>query len=74
MRPAGVKMRAAVLRGKQDVRIEPVDVPGLGPGEVLLRNRVALTCGTDVKVYRRGYHARMIVPPGSLRTRGRGDG
>jgi L-iditol 2-dehydrogenase len=24
---------------------------------------VALTCGTDVKVFRRGYHARMIVPP-----------
>ena len=25
--------------------------------------KVALTCGTDVKVFRRGYHARMIVPP-----------
>ena len=25
--------------------------------------RAALTCGTDVKVFRRGYHARMIVPP-----------
>ena len=24
---------------------------------------MALTCGTDVKVFRRGYHARMIVPP-----------
>src|SRR5690606_6538176 len=23
----------------------------------------ALTCGTDLKVYRRGYHAKMIVPP-----------
>jgi L-iditol 2-dehydrogenase len=23
----------------------------------------ALTCGTDLKVFRRGYHARMIVPP-----------
>jgi L-iditol 2-dehydrogenase len=56
-------MRAAVLHGKEDVRIEAVDVPRPGPGEVLLRTRVALTCGTDVKVYRRGYHARMIVPP-----------
>src|SRR5262249_52745175 len=27
------------------------------------RVKVALTCGTDVKVFRRGYHARMIVPP-----------
>ncbi len=56
-------MRAAVLHGKQDVRIEDVDVPSLAPGDVLLRTSVALTCGTDLKVYRRGYHARMIVPP-----------
>ncbi len=56
-------MRAAVLHGQEDVRIEEVDVPRLAPGDVLLRTSVALTCGTDVKVYRRGYHARMIVPP-----------
>ena len=56
-------MRAAVLYGKEDVRIESVEVPALDPGEVLLRTRAALTCGTDAKVYRRGYHARMIVPP-----------
>lgn len=57
------QMKAAVLYGKEDVRIERVDVPALERGDVLLRNEVALTCGTDVKVYRRGYHARMIVPP-----------
>jgi len=56
-------MRAAVLHGREDVRIEEVDVPRLERGDVLLRSRVALTCGTDLKVYRRGYHARMIVPP-----------
>lgn len=56
-------MRAAVLHGMQDVRVEEVDVPSLEPGDVLVRTQVALTCGTDVKVYRRGYHARMIVPP-----------
>jgi L-iditol 2-dehydrogenase len=56
-------MKAAVLYGREDVRIEQVDVPRLGPGDLLLRTRVALTCGTDVKVYRRGYHARMITPP-----------
>ena len=32
-------------------------------GEVLVKVQVALTCGTDLKVYQRGYHARMIVPP-----------
>jgi len=56
-------MRAAVLYGKEDVRIERVPIPRLEPGDVLLRTRVALTCGTDAKVFRRGYHAKMIVPP-----------
>ena len=56
-------MTAAVLRGKEDVRIERVPVPALEPGGVRVRVRAALTCGTDVKVFRRGYHARMIVPP-----------
>jgi L-iditol 2-dehydrogenase len=57
------KMKAAVLYGREDVRIERVAVPRLEPGDVLLRTRVALTCGTDAKVFRRGYHAKMIVPP-----------
>src|ERR1700745_3024307 len=56
-------MKAAVLYGREDVRIEQVEVPTLEPGDVLLRTRVALTCGTDLKVFRRGYHAKMIVPP-----------
>jgi L-iditol 2-dehydrogenase len=57
------QMTAAVLYGKEDVQIETVDVPEIGRGDVLVRVRAALTCGTDVKVFRRGYHARMIVPP-----------
>lgn len=56
-------MRAAVLHGREDVRMEDVPAPRPGPGEVTLRVRAALTCGTDVKVFRRGYHARMITPP-----------
>ena len=57
------QMTAAVLYGKENVQIETVDVPQIGKGDVLVRVRAALTCGTDVKVFRRGYHARMIVPP-----------
>ncbi len=57
------QMTAAVLYGKEQLQIEIVDVPKLGPGDVLVRVRAALTCGTDVKVFRRGYHARMITPP-----------
>src|SRR2546423_10411802 len=56
-------MTAAVLYGKEEVRIERIPVPEVGHGEVRVRIGAALTCGTDVKVYRRGYHARMIVPP-----------
>ena len=59
----GSTMRAAVLYGKEDVRLESVPVPVVGAGEILVRVRTALTCGTDVKVFRRGYHAKMIVPP-----------
>ena len=54
---------AAVLYGKEHLRIEPVAVPEIEQGDLLVRVKAALTCGTDVKVFRRGYHARMIVPP-----------
>jgi L-iditol 2-dehydrogenase len=60
---ATATMQAAVLYGKEDVRIESVPVPEIAAGELLVQVRTALTCGTDVKVFRRGYHARMIQPP-----------
>ena len=57
------KMTAAVLYGIEDLRIEQIDVPVLEADEVLLRVRLALTDGTDLKVWKRGYHAKMIQPP-----------
>jgi L-iditol 2-dehydrogenase len=57
------EMMAAVLYGKEHLQVEPVAVPNIDRGDLLVRVKVALTCGTDVKVFRRGYHARMIVPP-----------
>jgi L-iditol 2-dehydrogenase len=56
-------MQAAVLHGREDIRIENVPFPQAAPGELIVRVGAALTCGTDLKVFRRGYHARMIVPP-----------
>lgn len=56
-------MHAAVLYGRRDVRIERVPMPRVEPGQVLVKVETALTCGTDLKVYKQGYHARMIVPP-----------
>jgi L-iditol 2-dehydrogenase len=56
-------MTAAVLYGREDLKIEKVGIPEVGDDEVLVRVKVALTCGTDLKVWKQGYHARMIVPP-----------
>jgi L-iditol 2-dehydrogenase len=58
------RMQAAVLRGKEDLRVESVAVPVAGPGELIVRVGAALTCGTDLKVYRRGYHAKMLTIDG----------
>ena len=56
-------MTAAVLYGSEDLKIETVGIPRVADDEVLVRVKVALTCGTDLKVWKQGYHARMITPP-----------
>lgn len=56
-------MKAAVLHGPGDVRFEEVPEPVPGPGEIVVRTLATLTCGTDRKVVKRGYHARMLKPP-----------
>lgn len=49
-------MLAARLHGPDDLRLETLPCPEPGPGEVVLRVERALTCGTDLKMYRRGRH------------------
>jgi L-iditol 2-dehydrogenase len=56
-------MLAAVLYGSEDLRMERIPIPPAGAGELVVRVGAALTCGTDLKVYRRGYHAAMLKPP-----------
>ena len=56
-------MTAAVLYGREDLRLARVETPSAALGELVVRVGAALTCGTDLKVYRRGYHARMLKPP-----------
>ena len=64
MRPiAFTPVLAAVLYGQEDLRLEQVTDPTPGPGEVVLEVTAATTCGTDLKVWRRGGHARMLKPP-----------
>ncbi|MGZ4182323.1 MAG: zinc-dependent alcohol dehydrogenase [Solirubrobacteraceae bacterium] len=50
-------MRAAILHGPQDVRVEEVPDPD---GEVVVEVHAATTCGTDVKMWRHGHPA---LPP-----------
>lgn len=50
-------MKAAVYHGKQDVRLETVPVPHIGPGEVLIRVHTCGICGTDLKKISTGSHS-----------------
>ncbi len=49
-----MKMKATVIYGLKDIRLEMVDRPEPGPGDVLIKVKVATTCGTDVKSIVRG--------------------
>ena len=48
-------MKAALLYGPGDLRIEEVTRPEPGPGDVLVEVELALTDGTDLKTFRRGH-------------------
>src|SRR5580658_4788582 len=50
-------MRAAVYRGVNDVRVESVPVPKIGPGELLVRVHTCGICGTDLKKISSGSHS-----------------
>jgi len=50
-------MQAAVYRGVNDVRVESVAVPEIGPGELLVRVHTCGICGTDLKKIATGSHS-----------------
>ena len=56
-------MRAMVFHGPGDLRAEELPVPTPDVGEVVLKIEAALTCGTDVKVLRRGHPVMIPVVP-----------
>ena len=56
-------MRGAMLLGPEEIEVRDVAVPRPGAGEILLSIEAATTCGTDVKVYLRGGHPRMLKTP-----------
>ncbi len=54
-------MKAALFYGPENVKVEDFPLPIPGEGEIVIKNKVALTCGTDVKMYMRGYP--LFTPP-----------
>src|SRR3954451_16639114 len=50
-------MQAAVYHGKDDVRVESVPVPEIGPGELLVRVHTCGIFGTDLKKIATGSHS-----------------
>ena len=55
-------MTFATLDGPRSLTWHEQACPVLGPGEVLVHIRAALTCGTDLKTYRRG-HPKLSYGP-----------
>jgi len=56
-------MRAALLYGVKDLQIQDVDMPEVGYGEILVKVKAATTCGTDLKIFQRGYVEGVIKLP-----------
>lgn len=56
-------MRAAMLYGIKDLRVEDVEKPQITFGEALVRVKAATTCGTDLKIFHRGYLGKVIEMP-----------
>ncbi len=57
------KMKAAMLYGVKDLRIQKIDRPQASDGEILVKVKAATTCGTDLKIYQRGYVGGVIKLP-----------
>ncbi|MEM2118368.1 MAG: zinc-binding dehydrogenase [Candidatus Bathyarchaeia archaeon] len=56
-------MKAAMLYGVKDLRVEEVEKPKVNAGEVLVKVKAATTCGTDLKIFQRGYVENVIKLP-----------
>lgn len=56
-------MKAAMLYGVKDLKVEDVEVPEVKEGEVLVKVKAATTCGTDLKIFQRGYVEKVIKLP-----------
>jgi len=58
------RARAVFLVAPEEIELREVEVPRPGAGALLVAIEAATTCGTDLKVFRRGGHPRMLEVPG----------
>jgi L-iditol 2-dehydrogenase len=56
-------MKAAMLYGIKDLRVQDINIPAVADGEILVKVKAATTCGTDLKIYQRGYVSGVIKLP-----------
>ncbi len=54
-------MLACRIHAKEDLRIEPTEMPAVGPGEVLLRLGAGGICGSDLHYYFEGRNGSFVV-------------
>lgn len=52
-----------MLYGVKDLKVEDVERPKVEAGEVLVKVKIATTCGTDLKIFQRGYIEDIIELP-----------
>lgn len=50
-----IKMKAAVLRGIEDLKIADIDEPSYNPGDILIKVEACAICKTDVKMFHAGH-------------------
>lgn len=60
------KMKAQMFYAPGDVRFEEVDIPQPNDDEILVKIKAALTCGTDLKTYRRGHPSIIRTVPSTF--------
>ena len=54
-------MLACRIHAKEDLRIEPLEMPDVGPGQVLLRLGAGGICGSDLHYYFEGKNGSFVV-------------
>ena len=58
------RMKAVRFYAPGNIRLEEIDIPDVASEEILVRVEASLTCGTDVKMYKRGHPK--VKPPVTL--------